>query len=284
MLQIRPIGPHTGAEITGVDMKAIDDAGFNPVYRAFLDRGVIVVRDQDFAPDDYIRYSQRFGYVVTHPSKSTRHPDHAKITLMGVNKFDAQGNVIDAVYRRGAENFHTDGAYDEVPFKATQMYALAVPSQGGNTLFSNMYTAWDRLPQRLKDLLTGRRASFCYGGRRRDQELLSPEDRDRPPVFHKMAPVHPETGRTSLYFDPGKIVAIEGLEPARSDDVIDELTELMIVGEAVYSHKWEVGDTVIWDNRSMVHKAAGDYPPEQDRIHWRVSIKDHLGGVRVAQN
>lgn len=175
MLQIRPIGPHTGAEITGVDMKAIDDAGFNPVYRAFLDRGVIVVRDQDFAPDDYIRYSQRFGYVVTHPSKSTRHPDHAKITLMGVNKFDAQGNVIDAVYRRGAENFHTDGAYDEVPFKATQMYALAVPSQGGNTLFSNMYTAWDRLPQRLKDLLTGRRASFCYGGRRRDQELLSPK-------------------------------------------------------------------------------------------------------------
>jgi taurine dioxygenase len=86
--------------------------------------------------------------------------------------------------------------------------------------------------------------------------------------------VHPETGRKGLYFDPGKILRIEGLEPQESDDLIDELTERMIQPEGEYRHRWRCGDVVIWDNRCSYHKAAGDYPPEEDRIHWRVSIKE----------
>ena len=97
-----------------------------------------------------------------------------------------------------------------------------------------------------------------------------------------MIRVHSETGRKSLYFDPGKILHIEGLEQQQSDDLIDDLTERMIQPGAEYRHKWRVGDIVIWDNRCMVHKAAGDYPPEEDRIHWRVSIKEPMVGSRVA--
>jgi taurine dioxygenase len=89
-----------------------------------------------------------------------------------------------------------------------------------------------------------------------------------------MIRTHSETERRSLYFDPGKILYIEGLEPTQSNDVIVELTERMIVPGAGYTHQWRVGDIVIWDNRCLVHKAAGDYPPEEDRIHWRVSIKE----------
>jgi len=282
MLQIRPMGPHTGAEITGVDVKQLDDSGFAPIYDAWLKHGVIVVRDQQFEIEDFLRYSRRFGYVVPHPSKSTRHPDYPELTMLGINKFGPDGKLIEAVYRRGANGFHTDGAYDEVPFKATQLHAVAVPSKGGNTHFASMYAAFDALPERLRTLLEGRRGAFSYGGRRRAQELLNEEDRDHAPALHALLPVHPETGRRSLYFDPGKIVRIEGLEQTQSDDVIDELTERMIRPEAEYSHQWRVGDTVIWDNRCMVHKAAGDYPPEEDRIHWRVSIKDSLEGSRVA--
>ncbi len=282
MLQVRPMGPHAGAEITGVDVRQLDDASFAPIYQAWLQYGVIVVRDQEFEIEDFIQYSRRFGYVVPHPSKSTRHPDHPELTVLGVNKFDADGNLIREVYLRGANGFHTDGAYDEVPFKATQLYAVAVPSVGGDTLFASMYPAYDALPQRLKTLLDGRKGAFAYGGRRRAHALLNEEDRDRPPAFHRLTPVHPETGRTSLYFDPGKILYIDGLEKRQSDDVIDELTERMIQPDAEYRHQWRIGDAVIWDNRCMVHKAAGDYPPEEDRIHWRVSIKDALGGQRVA--
>ena len=282
MMRIRPMNPHTGVEVTGVDVKTLDDAGFGKLYDAWLKYGVLIVRDQELEIEDFLSYSRRFGHVVPHPSKSTRHPDYPDLTLLGTDKFDADGKLRDEVYKRGAAGYHTDGAYDEVPFKATQLYAIAIPSRGGNTFFSSMYAAYDALPERLKSLLDGRRGAFTYGGRRKANLLLNPEDRDHPPAFHPMIRVHPETGRKSLYFDPGKINFIEGLEPAQNDAVLDELTERMIVPEAEYSHQWRVGDIVIWDNRCMVHKAAGDYPPEEDRIHWRTSIKESLEGSRVA--
>ena len=281
MLQIRPMGQHTGGEITGVDVKRLDDEGFAPIYRAWLTYGVTVVRDQQLEIEDFLRYSRRFGRIIPHPSKSTRHPEHPEITLLGIDKFNPDGTLNEAIYRRGAEGWHTDGAYDEVPFKATQLYATAVPSTGGNTYFSSMYLAYDALPARLKQLLEGRNGAFTYGGRTSAQSLLNEEDRNRPPAFHPMLRVHAETGRTSLYFDPGKILYIEGLEKRQSDDVIDELTERMIRPDAQYSHEWRRGDIVIWDNRCLVHKAAGDYPPEEDRIHWRVSIKEPNAGSRA---
>ena len=88
----------------------------------------MVVRDQELTIEEFLRYSRRFGLVVPHPSKSTRHPEIPEITLLGVNKFDADGKLNVAIYRRGAEGWHTDGAYDADPFKATQLYALAIPS------------------------------------------------------------------------------------------------------------------------------------------------------------
>jgi taurine dioxygenase len=222
---------------------------------------------------EFLAYSRRFGIVSPHPSKSTRHPEVPEITMLGTGKFNPDGSLNRAIYRRGAEGWHTDGAYDEVPFKATQLYALAVPDTGGDTLFASGYAAYDALPARLKQRLEGVLGAFTYGGRRKSTALLDPEDRDWTPVLHPVIRTHGETGRKSLYFDPGKIVAIEGAEKAESDALIDELTGYMIQPEGEYRHKWQVGDVVIWDNRCSYHKAAGDYPPEQDRIHWRTSIK-----------
>ena len=90
MVNIRPMGAHTGAEITGVDVKTLDDAGFAPIYQAWLDHGVTVVRDQDLEIEDFLNYSRRFGVIIPHPSKSTRHPDHPEITMLGTNKFRAE--------------------------------------------------------------------------------------------------------------------------------------------------------------------------------------------------
>jgi taurine dioxygenase len=274
MVEIRRLGPQIGVEIRGVDVRKLDDAGFAAIYRAWLDHNVAVVPDQDLQIDEFLHYSRRFGVVVPHPSKMTRHPEHPEITLLGVNKFDAEGRLDMAIYRRGAEGWHTDGAYDEEPFKATQLYALAVPSTGGDTCFASMYAAYDALPPQLKHRLEGRQGAFTYGGRRKATALLNPEDRDWTPVFHPIIRTHPETGRKGLYFDPGKILRIEGLEASESDALIDELTDRMIQPEGEYRHRWRKGDIVIWDNRCSYHKAAGDYPPEEDRIHWRVSIKE----------
>ena len=274
MIGIRRVGSQIGVEVSGVDVKTLDDETFNAIYRAWLDGNVLVVTEQDLRIEDFLRYSRRFGAVHPHPSKMTRHPEHPEITLLGVDKFGPDGRLNMAIYRRGAEDWHTDGAYDEQPFKATQLYALAVPDTGGDTMFASMYAAYDALPSRIKERLAGRRGVFTYGGRRRATALLNPEDREWTPVTHPIFRVHPETGRTALYFDPGKILRIEGLEQDESDALIEELTGRMIQPDAQYRHHWRKGDIVIWDNRCSYHRAAADYPPEQDRIHWRVSIKD----------
>ena len=273
-IEVRRLGPQIGAEIRGVDVKTLDDAGFAEIYRAWLGHNVLVVPEQQLEVEDFLHYSRRFGAVVPHPSKSTRHPEYPEITLLGVNKFGPDGQLDMAIYRRGAEGWHTDGAYDAEPFKATQLYALAVPSRGGDTFFASMYAAYDALPAPLRARLEGRLGAFTYGGRRKATALLDEADRDWTPVFHPIIRVHPETGRKGLYFDPGKILRIEGLEAQASDDLIEELTARMIQPEGEYRHRWRRGDIVIWDNRCSYHKAAGDYPPEEDRVHWRVSIKE----------
>jgi taurine dioxygenase len=274
MVEIRLLGEQIGVEVTGADVKTLDDAGFARIYQAWLDHNVMVVRDQHLTLDEFLRYSRRFGIVVPHPSKSTRHPDVPEITLLGINKFNPDGTLNQAIYRRGAEGWHTDGAYDADPFKATQLYALAIPSRGGDTLFASGYAAYDALTDRLKQRLDGIVGAFSYGGRAKKRELLNAEDRDWQPVFHPIIRTHPETSRRSLYFDPGKIEAIEGVSATEGDALIDELTDAMIQPGAEYRHKWRVGDIVIWDNRCSYHRAAGDYPPEEDRIHWRTSIKE----------
>ncbi|HEY7363011.1 MAG TPA: TauD/TfdA family dioxygenase [Methylomirabilota bacterium] len=274
MIEVRRLGAQIGAEIHGVDVKTLDDANFATIYRAWLDCNVLVVPGQELEIDDFLAYSRRFGLVHPHPSKMTRHPDYPEITLLGVNKFGADGALDMAIYRRGAEGWHTDGAYDQEPFKATQLYAIAVPSTGGDTLFASMYAAYDALPPRLRQRLQGRLGAFAYGGRRKATALLNEEDRDWKPVFHPIIRTHPETGRQALYFDPGKILNIEGLDAAESDALIEELEGYMVQPDSQYRHTWRKGDIVIWDNRCSYHKAAGDYPPEEDRIHWRVSIKE----------
>src|SRR5688572_5948741 len=182
MIEVRRLGPQIGVEIHGVDVRRLDDASFAPIYRAWLDHNVLVVPGQQLQIEDFLRYSRRFGVIVPHPSKSTRHPEYPEITLLGVNKFDASGKLDMAIYRRGAEGWHTDGAYDQEPFKATQLYALAVPTTGGDTCFASMYAAYEALPEGLKERLDGRVGAFTYGGRRKATALLNEEDRDWKPV------------------------------------------------------------------------------------------------------
>ncbi len=281
-MEVRRLGERIGAEITGVDVKGLDAAGFERIYRAWLDYNVIAVRDQALDMPGFIAYSRRFGEVSPHPSKSTRHPEFPEITMLGVGKFRPDGTLDKSIYLRGAEGFHTDGAYDAVPFKATQLYAIAIPSQGGDTHFASMYAAYEALPERLRERLEGRRGAYVYGGRQRKNALLNEEDRNATPVFHTLLGTHPETGRRVLYFDPGKILYIEGLPADESDALIDELAGYMVQPHGHYRHRWRKGDIVIWDNRCSYHKAAGDYPPQEDRIHWRTSIKERAHAVSPA--
>ena len=279
MIEVRRLAPQIGAEITGVDVRTIDSATFEVIYRAWLDYNVIAVRDQDLGIEDFLRYSARFGVIDRHPAKSTRHPQYPEVLLLGANKFGPDGKLNMAIYRRGAEGWHTDGSYNEQPFKATQLYALAIPTRGGDTFFASTYAAYNALPASLRQRIRNLRGAYVYGGRRKADTLLDAADRNREPVFHSFIREHPETGRKALYFDPNKILYVEGLDATDSDALIEELKTYMIQPDAEYRHKWRKGDIVIWDNRCSYHKAAGDYPPEEERIHWRISINERAKAV-----
>ena len=178
MVQVRAVGAQIGAEVSDIDLKSISDDEFAALYQAWLERNVLVIHGQDLEIQDFLRYSRRFGVLEPHPSKSTRHPDYPEITMLGANKFNDDGTLNMAIYRRGAEGWHTDGAYDAVPFKATQLYAVAIPSRGGDTLFASMYAAYNALPQPLKERLEDKQGAFIYGGREKRAALLNPEDRE----------------------------------------------------------------------------------------------------------
>jgi taurine dioxygenase len=264
--------PKIGAIATDVDVRSLSDTDWNALYQAWLDGVVLVVRGQTLTIEEFLDYSRRFGRLKPHRVKKTRHPEHAELTVMGLGTRKPDGKVDKAIYDRGG-GWHTDSPWDTDVCKGTQLYGIAIPSVGGDTLFASMYEAYDTLPDGLKKRIEGLKAEHAYGGRgRRGNELLEPEDRMRAPAVHPTARRHEETGRTSLYANPYHILRIQGLGDAESEALIGELTDHMVNTQAQYRHKWQVGDIVLWDNRCALHSATGGYPIEQQRIHWRVTI------------
>ena len=264
--------PRIGAIATDVDVRALSESDWNALYQAWLDGVVLVVRGQTLGIEEFLAHSRRFGRLKPHRVKRTRHADFPELTVMGIGTRKPDGQIDKTIYDRGG-GWHTDSPWDSEICKATQLYAIAIPSYGGDTLFANMYEAYETLPEGLKKRIAGLKAEHVYGGRgRRGNDLLDPEDRNRPPAVHPIARVHEETGRTSLYANPYHIVRIQGLSEADSEALIAELASHMTATPAQYRHKWQVGDIVIWDNRCALHSATGGYPIEEKRIHWRVTI------------
>ena len=274
--------PRIGAIATDVDVRALSDADWSTLYRAWLDGIVLVVRGQTLTMEEFLAYSRRFGRLKPHRVRKTRHPDHPELTLMGVGTRKPDGQVDQAIYNRGG-GWHTDSPWDTEICKGTQLYGIAIPSRGGDTLFASMYEAYDALPESLKKRLEGLQAEHAYGGRaRKGIGLLEPEDQNLPPAVHPVVRTHEETGRKSLYANPTHILRIQGLNDSESDRLIAELTDHMVATPAQYRHKWQVGDVVIWDNRCALHSATGGYPIEEPRIHWRVTIMQNEAEAQKA--
>ena len=274
--------PCIGAIATDVDVRALSDDDWRTLYSAWLDGIVLVVRGQTLTMEEFLAYSRRFGRLKPHRVKKTRHAQYPELTVMGLGTRKPDGQVDQAIYNRGG-SWHTDSAWDSEICKATQLYGIAIPSRGGDTLFANMYQAYEALPESLKKQIEGLSAEHGYGGRaRKGNELLEPEDRTLPPAVHPIVRVHEETGRKSLYANPTHILRIQGLSDAESDRLIEELGGYMVKGPAQYRHKWAVGDIVIWDNRCGLHAATGGYPIEEPRIHWRVTIMQEAGEAQRA--
>ena len=215
--------PRIGAVVTDVDVRSLSDADWSRLYQTWLEGIVLVVRGQTLTIPEFLSYSARFGQLKPHRVKRTRHAEYPELTVMGIGTRKPDGQIDKTIYDRGG-GWHTDSPWDTEICKATQLYGIEIPSYGGDTLFASMYEAWETLPERLKQRLQGLKAEHVYGGRgRRGNDLLDPEDRNRPPAVHPIVRRHEETGRISLYANPYHIVRIQGLPEAESEALIAAL-------------------------------------------------------------
>ena len=182
------------------------------------------------------------------------------------------GRVIGA-HPDGEMMWHTDTPYLATPHKATTLYAVEVPTIGGNTKFSNQYDVYNTLSTKLKNRLKGKMAMNCYEF---GTTVKTFEKYDRNHVPHHSHPVfrkHPETGRIAVFVCPLMTEEIIGMEEEEGKYILSEIYALQSQEQFIYDHIWEVGDMIIWDNRCLLH-ARTDFPRDQRRLLRRVTVSD----------
>lgn len=264
-----------GAEITGIDLtRPLHEKEIGAIHQAWLDHLVVVVRDQRIIADDQMRFCRYFGEI----GRRSRPPASRHETTMA----DAPSEVMYVSNRKkngrytgslpeGEMQFHIDQCYTREPAAATALYAVEVPSRGGDTLFANLYSAYASLPDRLKRAVEGRWALnvYQYGQTQRGDRI----DRDNTPHFvHPMVRRHPESGRAALWINRLMTRQIEGLPPDESERLLSELFAWQERPEFIYRHQWRVGDLLLWDNRCVTH-ARTDFDSSQPRHLVRFTLK-----------
>lgn len=275
MFEINPLSSALAAEVVGLDLaEPLDDETFAAVHRAHLDHQVLVFRDQHITPEQHIAFSRRFGDLSGHVYDQFLLPGYPEILKVS-NKKTADGDF--AGLASAGRRWHSDLSYAEVPSLGSLLYALEIPPEGGDTLFNNMYRAYETLPDSTKARIDGLKAEFLIGSARKyytteERPALTAEQMAKvPSVEHPVVRTHPETGRKALYVNPAHTVRILGLEAAEADALLEELCEYAVRPEFVYRHKWRLHDLVFWDNRCCMHIAEPP-PPGADRHMHRTTV------------
>jgi len=265
-----------GAEVTGVDVKEIDDRLFRTVHEAWLAHQVLLFRDQRLRDEDLITFSSRFGTLEHAPIQENgrRFVDgHPEIYV--VSNVVENGVAIGSL-GSGEAAWHTDMSYLEDPPKASVLYALEVPELGGETGFCSMYAAWSALPERLQrriaDLRVKHDGTYNSGGYVRAGVRPTDDPRLSPGTLHPIVGVHPEAGRRFLYLGRRRHAYIEGLPLEESEALLDEIWAYATADAQTWYHRWRPNDLLIWDNRCTMHR-RNPFDPASRRVMHRTQIR-----------
>jgi len=267
-LPTKPLSPALGAEIAGVDLsEPLSDELFAKILQCWHDNVVVLFRDQHLSEADQVRFAERFGPLAL---SHTRRYTTANPAVMLISNIRENGKQIGAL-PDGEMQFHSDQCYQEKPAMASMLYAIEVPSQGGNTLFANAYMAYETLPDDIKRRLDGRKAMHAY-----DYDNASMKRGTRiadgvPHFAHPLVRTHPATGRKALYVNRLMTIAIDGLPDGESDELLNFLFEHQENPAFVYEHVWRVNDLLMWDNRCALH-ARTDFSNDERRLMRRVTV------------
>jgi taurine dioxygenase len=283
MINIEKLNAPLGAEVTGINIGDADDDADDDaivVLRAALnDHHVLVIRNQSLEPGEQVAFAQKFGPLVRRVSPEFLHPDYPDVLILSNRVRD--GKEAGATDAYAGEHWHSDLTYAERPSFGSMLHALEVADIGGDTAWANMHTAYDTLPAKTRTLIDGLKAIHIRDRRRNpragitgsfNRDVNAYYDIDVPDSIHPMVRTHPETGRKSLFVSPRFTVAIEGMDDAEAQPLLDDLFEHQKRPEFIYRHKWRIGDLVFWDNRCTIHLACGGIEAPGIRHLHRTSI------------
>lgn len=278
--EIVPLAGPLGAEIIGLDLsRPLEPSAFARIHRAHLDYHVLVFRDQRITPAEQIAFSRRFGPLQIHVLHQFQLAGHPEILIVSnVLKDGKPIGLGDA-----GHFWHSDLSYKEKPSLGSLLHAQELPAEGGDTLFANMHMAWDTLPAQLKRAVEGRQAEHTYLARYAELQQRSPwrpnltpeQIAQVKPVLQPVVRTHPETGRKALFVSEHFTTRIVGLPEDESRALLDALFAHSVKPEHIYRHRWQAHDLVFWDNRSLLHLAAG-CPPHMRRVMYRTTIEGDI--------
>jgi|TARA_B100001540_G_scaffold85519_1_gene77116 taurine dioxygenase len=264
--------PNFGLEVSGVDLSSpIDDDSFAEILDLYFSHSALLFRDQDLSPQSQARLAHRFGRPKIETRKQFNLKDYPEVSTIGNAKHPDGEDA--AFFVRGGFGWHTDGTSACHVDAATFLYAVEVPKVGGDTLLCSTATAYENIPETLKDQLSDLEMLCSFHAHNdllleADPDshipLTKEERRALPPVWHKIVQVHPVTGRTVLYmnFHP---IEFNSVSLSVGEEWLQEALAVATQEQFVYRHEWKPGDILIWDNHAVLHSGTPTACYESDR-------------------
>ena len=270
---IAKLAPAIGAEIRGIDLNLEQSPEtVAAINRIWLDHVILLFRGQNLTPERQVHVTRWFGELghLARP-KEYRTSGHADLPdgVMLISNIRENGEPIGAL-PDGEMMFHHDMMHAEVPHKATMLYAVEIPSTGGNTLFANGYAAYDTLPDEIRRPLEGRRAFHHY-----NYGSVKKGDGKGTPAFaqsdHPIFRTHDQTGKKAIYVNRLMTEGVLDMDQEEAGKLLAAVFDHSERREFVYEHEWRVGDLLLWDNRCSMH-ARTDFPENERRLLWRTTV------------
>ena len=273
-LRVRKLSASFGADIRGIDLsRPVAKDTIRAIRQLWYEHSVLLVPGQVLDEDAQVRFGEYFGELAktmgSYAILKNSHP-----AVMYVTNEKAEGKYVGAL-PDGEMFFHSDMCYVERPCLGTMLYAMEIPSQGGNTVFADQYAAYDALPDATKRRIDGLNAVNTFEPGRYDNYAESitraPVSKEARSAAHPMVLTHPATGRRALYVNRLMTEYIAGMPREESNALLDALFDHQEQKQFVYEHRWTRGDVVIWDNRCVLH-ARTDFSAAELRMLRRVTV------------
>jgi len=273
-LTVKPLSDHLGAEVTGVDLRHLDVSVGAALNEAFDRHSVLCLRDQQLDKSQLRDVAKLFGEPCMQVNEFQRTEGVPEVSVLSSDHVDVHGTGERVI---GGTTWHTDHSFTATPPKATLLYAVEIPTSGGETSFCNMRAAHAALDDSMRDRVDGLRAVHCYESSRSPRRMMTRTTSEReatPDVVHPLVRRNPASGAAALYLSTTRLECIEGMAREASDALLDELFAHATQSCFTYDHEWRLGDVLVWDNRCLMHHANANYALSERRVMHRAMVND----------